>query len=216
MIGPKFQDRLAKHGLHSVQDALRHDTSVLEGWFGKRTGRWLYDRIRGRDSGHVEHGPKSKSVSHEETFFEDLEKDEDLSRELLRLAVRVAADIRRQGHRARTVTVKLRDWDFTTRQASQTLAEPVSADRPVLEMAQGLLRRLRRSRRTPARLIGVALSQLVRERGAVQLSLFETPVTAEMETESDRALAHMIDDINVKFGRHGIRRGAEVRKPARE
>ena len=212
MVGPKFQQRLAEYGLRTVQDALRYDVALLQQWLGQRAGRWLYDRIRGIDSAHVEGRQRAKSISHEETFFEDIKDDEDLSRELLRLAVRVASDLRRKGYSARTITVKIRDSDFTTRHASQTLDRPVSADRPILKTAQSLLRRLRRSRSAPARLLGVGLSQLVRERPAVQLSLFDQAVAGETETDKDRAIARLIDDINVKYGRDGIHRGTEVRK----
>ena len=216
MIGPKFQRRLASYGLRAVRDALRLDVAVLQQWFGRRTGRWLHDRIRGIDSGRVEAKPRAKSISHEETFFRDIGDDDHLSRELLRLAVRVASDVRRKGYRARTVTVKIRDSDFTTRQASETLSETVSADRLILETAQKLLARLRKSRRSPSRLLGVALSQLVREREAVQLSIFDQAEAATFETNKDRAVAHLIDDINTKYGRHGILRGAEMRIRAPE
>jgi DNA polymerase-4 len=212
MIGPKFQERLAKYGLHTVRDALPYNIDVLQGWFGKRTARWLYNRIRGIDSGLVDGHVRSKSISHEETFLEDLSKDEDLNRELLRLAVHVAADMRRQGFLTRTVTVKLRDSDFKTRQAGHTFPEPVSADRPIVETAQQLLKRLRRARRTSARLLGVAVSQLVKERDLSQLTLFEESSEGDLETDHDRAVAKLVDTINVKFGRRGIRRGSEVRK----
>jgi DNA polymerase-4 len=212
MIGPKFQERLARYGLRTVRDALVHEAETLEEWFGTRAGRWLYNRIRGIDTGTVDPGVRSKSISHEETFREDLTEDEDLHREALRLAVRVAADMRGKGFLARTVTVKLRDGDFTTRQASHTFPQPVSADRPIVDTAHGLLNRLRRSRRTSARLLGVAVSQLVRERDLAQLSLFGETTSGDLETDRDRAIARMVDDINVKFGRRGIRRGAEVRR----
>ncbi len=212
MIGPKFQERLAKYGLHTVRDALPYDIDILQGWFGKRTARWLYNRIRGIDSGIIDAHVRSKSISHEETFFDDLTEDDDLNRELLRLSVRVAADMRRQGFRTRTVTVKIRDSDFKTRQAGHTFPEPVSADRPILKTAQRLLGKLRRTRRTSARLLGVALSQLVKERDLAQLSLFEQSSKGDLETNHDRAVAKLVDTINVKFGRSGIRRGSEVRK----
>ena len=212
MIGPKFQERLAKYGLHTVRDALPYDIDILQGWFGKRTARWLYNRIRGIDSGLIDGHVRSKSISHEETFFDDLTEDDDLNRELLRLSVRVAADMRRQGFRTRTVTVKIRDSDFKTRQAGHTFPEPVSADRPIIKTAQQLLGKLRRTRRTSARLLGVALSQLVKERDLAQLSLFEHSSKGDLETNHDRAVAKLVDTINVKFGRGGIRRGSEVRK----
>ncbi len=212
MIGPKFQERLARYGLRTVQDALPYEVTVLEGWFGKRTGRWLYDRIRGVASSRVTHRPRAKSLSHEETFSADIHQDEALFRELLRLSVRVASDMRRRGYRARTVTVKLRDADFKTRQAGHTFPEPVSADRPILETAEKLLRRLRSARRTSARLIGVAVSQLVKDEAPVQPSLFGPEEETILETEKDRTLSRMVDNINVKFGRKGIRRGAEVKR----
>lgn len=211
-IGPKFQERLGRYGLRTVQDALPYDVGVLEGWFGKRTGRWLHDRIRGVGSSHVEHRPRTKSLSHEETFSEDLHEDDDLFRELLRLSVRVASDMRRRGYRARTVTVKLRDADFTTRQAGHTLPEPVSADRSIIETAEKLLRRLRRARRTSARLLGVSVSQLVKDEAPAQFPLFGPEGESTLETEKDRTISRMVDDINVKFGRKGIRRGAEVKR----
>ena len=56
---------------------------------------------------------------------------------------------------ARTVTVRIRDYDFKTRQASRTLDAPVISDRVILEVAHALLAKLRAARRVPARSIGV-------------------------------------------------------------
>jgi DNA polymerase-4 len=215
MIGPKFQERLARYGLRTVRDALPHDVETLQGWFGKRAGRWLHDRIRGIDRGPVDARIRSKSLSHEETFLEDLATDDALHQEVLRLALRVAADMRKKGFLTRTVTVKIRDSDFKTRQASHTFPEPISADRPIVDTAHHLLDKLRRTRRTSARLLGVAVSQLVKARDMAQLSLFEKSSEGDLETDHDRAVARVVDDINKKFGRRGIRRASEVRKTKR-
>jgi DNA polymerase-4 len=212
MIGPKFQERLARYGLRTVRDALPHEVETLQGWFGKRAGRWLHNRIRGIDGGPAPARPRSRSLSHEVTFFEDLATDEALHQEVLRLAVRVAADMRKSGFLTRTVTVKIKDSDFKTRQASHTFPEPISADRPIVDTAHHLLDKLRRARRTSARLLGVAVSQLVKARDLAQLSLFAKSSEGDLETDHDRAVARVVDDINKKFGRRGIRRGSEVRK----
>jgi hypothetical protein len=55
------------------------------------------------------------------------------------------------------------------------------------------------------------VSQLVKERDLSQLSLFEESSEGDLETNHDRAIARVVDNINVKFGRGGIRRGSEVR-----
>lgn len=213
MVGPRLQERLALYGLKRVEDALATDERQLVTWFGARTGRWLARRVRGLDQSVVIPRGKRVSIGHEETFPRDLETDGDLDRELLHLAVRLTGDMRRKGLAARTVTVKLRDHDFTTRQASRTFRDAVSTDRTVLETARRLLARLRQARRVPARLLGVSLSQLTKDPTAGQLSLFE--IQSPLETERDKALARLVDDIGERYGRRSILRGSEVTRRTR-
>ena len=205
-VGPRFQERLARFGLRSVGDAVRHDRATLIGWLGDREGAWLYERVRGVDHTQVAANRETKSVSRDETFPMDLDDDAALAAKLLTLADRASADVRAAGLVARTVTVKLRDADFTTRQASRTLSHPVRSDRAVYVVAQALLKRLRATRRVPARLIGVALSQLAPASEDAQLSLLE-PAAEPLETERDRTLADVIDTVREKFGHDALSRG---------
>ncbi len=205
-IGPRFQERLARFGLRTVRDVVRHDRETLAGWLGEREGSWLHERARGIDRAPVETNREAKSVSRDETFAADLDDDAALAARLLMLADRASADVREAGLVARTVTVKLRDADFTTRQASRTLGDPVQSDRAVYAVARELLTRLRAARRVPARLLGVALSQLVRAGGEGQLSLLESPGNT-LETERDRVIARLIDEVREKFGPDALGRG---------
>src|SRR3989442_10925716 len=161
LVGPKSQARLARFGLRTVEDVLRHDRPARGRWVGEREGQWLCERARGVDRSLVEPDREPKSISRDETFPRDLDRDDALGAKLLALSDRAAADLRDAGLLARTVTVKIRDADFTTRQASRTLPEPVSSDRVVYAVARELLARLRQARRVPARLLGVGVLQLV-------------------------------------------------------
>jgi hypothetical protein len=76
----------------------------------------------------------------------------------------------------------------------------VQADRVVYAIARGLLHKLRRARPMPARLLGVALSQLVPLAAHTQLSLLDAPVDAVAESERDRAISQLIDQIRARFG----------------
>lgn len=203
-IGPKLLERLARHNLRTVAEAVRMDEATLVSWTGSRTGAWLYRRLRGEGSSEVTGRGEAKSVSREETFPEDLGTDPELQTELLRLVVRVAHDLRSVGLQARTITVKLRDHDFRTRQASRTLAEPVESDRAIHQVAGELLEKLRAARRVPARLLGVGLSQFGDEAGARQLGLFPATPGAAIETSRDRTVAQTVDRINAKYGGKGI------------
>ena len=213
MIGPKFQERLERFRLRTIRDALRHDRVTLEQWFGQRTGRWLYQRVRGVDTTTISRGPRRRSIGHEETFARDLTANEELERELLRLAVHVAGDLRRKHLSARTITVKIKDNDFTVRQASRTLAAPFTTDRVVHTVSRELLQKLRDDRLIPARLLGVSLSQLRSDvRDPAQLSLFledESNVDAH-DTDRERTLSEVRDRISEKYGHTGIVRGTEV------
>ncbi len=206
-IGPKFQERLARLGLRTVRDVVGHERDTLVRWLGEREGEWLYERVRGQDAAPVEPDREAKSVSRDETFPADVDDDAALGGKLLALVDRASADLRDGGLAARTVTVKLRDADFTTRQASRTLSDPVRSDRAVYAVARQLLARLRAARRVPARLLGVALSQLGPADAEGQLSLLEREAGG-IETERDRTISRVIDEVRGKFGPDALGRGA--------
>jgi DNA polymerase-4 len=204
LVGPKFQARLGAYGLIAVTDVLRHDLATLRGWLGDREAEWLWNRVRGVDKSAVESGGEAKSISRDETFAEDLRDDRDLERELLALVTRAASDLRGDGLAARTITVRIRDWDFRTRSAQRTLMEPVVSDRAIMRVARELLVKLRAARRVPARLLGVALSSLGEDPEADQLTLFAGEPDPLAETERDRLVARTVDRVREKFGAKSI------------
>jgi DNA polymerase-4 len=214
-VGPRFQDRLAALGLVKVRDALRHDRPILRRWLGVRAGDWLYDRIRGVAAATVEPRADAKSISRDETFAADLHDDEDLRRELLRLSDRAAADLRGQGYRARTVTVRIRDRDFRDRRASRTLPEGLTTDRAIAEAALSLFARLRRARSIPARLLSVSLSQLSRSDEPDQQELFGDAGWPTAESDRDRRLSTALDELRDRFGTEAIGRAhrSAARRP---
>ncbi|HXE60126.1 MAG TPA: DNA polymerase IV [Gemmatimonadaceae bacterium] len=212
LVGPRFQERLKRHGMVTVRDVLAHDERTLVTWLGKRDARWLLDRVHGVDHGKVAGDGELKSLSREDTFAVDIGDDASLERELLRLVVRAAADLRAEGLTTRTVTVKLRDFDFSTRQASRTLDDGVMSDRPIHETARALLRRLRSARRCKARLLGVSLSSLAAAPAPSQLAFFEAPAGPLTETARDRTIAHTVDALRERFGDDAIGPGALARR----
>ncbi|MEZ4587915.1 MAG: DNA polymerase IV [Gemmatimonadales bacterium] len=157
-VGPRLQQVLARYGLTAVRDALAIDEESLKTWLGPRTGEWLFVRIRGRGRARVEGRAAPKSMSREE-ISRDIAEQDGLETELLRLSVRLAADLRESGLRARCVSVKLRDHDFQTSQTSRTLPDGIASDRALYLVAKELLAIVRKKRPAPARLLGIALSR---------------------------------------------------------
>ena len=206
MVGPKFQERLAKLGMVTVPDVLKHDLHTLTRWFGEREAEWLWDRVHGISDAEVESGGEAKSISRDDTFPVDIDDDRELERELLALVTRAAFDLRGDGLAARTVTVRIRDMDFQTRSAQKTLPEPVVSDRVIMGVAKQLLQKLRKARRVPARLLSVGLSHFSADPRADQMTLFAEARAIDplAETEKDRAVARTVDKVREKFGAKGI------------
>src|SRR5262249_57542637 len=99
---------------------------------------WMWERVRGMDHSPVAPWTEAKSISRDTTFARDLETDDDLLHELAQQVDRASADLRDAGLMARTITVKLRDADFTTRQAGKTLPEPVLPHPPLFALTRQL------------------------------------------------------------------------------
>lgn len=205
-IGPTFLKRLENRGLVRVDDALRVEPEWLARWFGESRGRWLWERVRGIDPSEVDAGPRRKSISSERTFLADIDSDEELEQRLLGLCSAVGRQLRSKELRARTVTVKVRDFDFTTRQASTTQPEGFETDHGLHALATGLLRQLRARRRVGVRLVGVGVSTLVRQAVGRQLRLFEDG--ASLETERDRTLSRAVDRVRERFGDDALSPGS--------
>lgn len=199
-VGPKAQERLRGLGLVRVPDVLDADLTTLRRYLGDKLAEWITRKARGQGTSSLHGRDQQKAMSREDTFDHDISDEAALERELQRLAVRVVGDLRGDGLRARTITVKLRENDFTTRNASRTLDVPVSTERAVFATARMLLRKLRTQRRRPVRLLGVALSQLDDGELAEQLSLLPGDMAATLETPRDRALAAAVDRVRARFG----------------
>lgn len=212
-IGPSTLKRLHQVGLRTVEDVLPLPVRDLTTIFGPRGGRWLWERVRGIDHGRVTPPGPPKSCSREDTFAEDVFDDATLIRELTRLVTRVVTDLREEGMRCRTVTAKIRDIDWTTRQRSRTVREPIETETAIRPIALELLRQLRRERRVGARLVGVTLGNLSGQPDALQLALpgllgaAGRPAEPPPESSRDRALADAMDVVRARYGADGVRQG---------
>lgn len=207
-VGPSLVEALKKRGLVHVRDAVEVQTEWLQRWFGEKRGAWLYRRVRGVDSSPVDPAERRKSISSERTFFSDLTTDADLERRLVELAASVGSTLRKKELRARTITVKLRDHDFKTRQHSLTLPEPIESNAAITDVARGLLQELRAQRRCPARLIGVGLTSLARAGDSEQLAFFDE--AASYESERDRTVSRTVDELADRFGYGAVVTGRMV------
>jgi DNA polymerase-4 len=183
-IGEKTAETLGRLGIRLIADLARTPPAILERVLGEGHARDLLALAEGRDDRPVIPWEAPKSVSHEETYPRDLDDPQEILREILSLSHRVAARLRADGYRARTITLKLRLPSFSTLTRSRTLPAATDTGADLYRVARELLFRLPPGRRR-FRLIGVAASGL-EPSGVQQVALVREGRWQDAERALDR------------------------------
>lgn len=205
-VGKKTAAILKNRGITTIGQLKKLSSSELEAIFGK-TGTQLYYLSRGIDNRSVSQDDEMKSISHEETFSQDLVDKELIYNGLLEMAERVSRRMRKNGYKGNTIFIKLRYGDFTTLTRRTTLPGAINDTDSIYQTARDLLDRNKLLRK-PIRLLGVGVSNL-KEYEGTQLSLFSDKITRE-------ELTRTIDQIKDRFGDGSITRARNLGKKGLE
>jgi DNA polymerase-4 len=157
-VGPATAERLYTVGVKTVGDLAARSLTDLVALAGRAHGAGLYALARAEDDRAIVPDREAKSVSHEETFERDLTDLAVLNREIDSMAARVGERLRSSAWSGRTVTLKLRRYDFTTLTRSQTLPQPTDDPRLIASTARRLLAEA--GTQGGLRLLGVGVSGL--------------------------------------------------------
>jgi DNA polymerase-4 len=204
-IGPKTRARLHRIGLVTVGDVARTPRPTLQLLVGRALGAQLHQLAWGRDRTTLtprrsDHDPE-RSMGAEETFGSDVADREVISRELLRLAGKVTARMRRARVAGRTVAIRVRYTDFATLTRSRTLPDATDVTAQVHTEAMRLYDALP-GRRLRVRLVGVRVEGLVPVEHAHRQMVLGEPEHGW--PDADRA----VDKVHSRFGRGLVRPAA--------
>ena len=196
-VGPKTNEELLKLGLQTVADIANTPRSTLIKILGQASGASLYELAWGRDYRDVITEHIEKSISASETFSFDLDKQEEILKEYLRLSEKVSERMREKGLAANTITIKVRFADFKTISRSKTLDLPTTGTQEIFEVVKALYLALDLDKAL-IRLVGVGLDSLVENEDLQQMVLGQRE-SGWMQV--DRA----VDLVKEKFGRASLR-----------
>ncbi|MFC7724480.1 DNA polymerase IV [Nocardioides sp. GCM10028917] len=176
-VGPATAERLRRAGIHTVADLEAVAEGELVRLLGQAQGHGLWQLARAQDSRPVVAEREAKSISVEGTYDSDLTDRRLMEGLLSRQAREVGARMRKNGISGRTVTIKVRLYDFTTLNRSSTLTSPTDDGATIARIARSLLADLDTT--GGVRLLGVGVSGLA---DWVQEDLFgETAEDDEVE-----------------------------------
>ena len=196
-VGPKTNEQLAKMGLQTVGDIANTPRSTLIRVLGQASGGSLYELAWGRDYRDVEIEHIEKSISSSETFDQDLDSQEEILKEFLRLTDRSVERMREKGFATGTISIKVRFTDFKTISRSKTVDLPITGTQEIFEVVKNLYLALNLEN-VLIRLVGVSLDSLVEDEEINQMVLGQR--TSGWQ-QADKA----VDRIKNKFGSASLR-----------
>jgi DNA polymerase-4 len=203
-IGKRTLERLNRVGIRKIADLRTASDHVLEPIFGRFTSK-TRARASGVDDREVIPQRAEKSISAEETYDVDLDKRDDMERQLLRLTERTSRRLRKAGLAAGTVQVKIRQADFRTVTRQKRLAPPGNGTDQIFALARDLLRTwLADNADVKIRLLGVGTSTLS---PADQDDLF-----AGQDSAPKSDVDQMVDDIRDRFGLSSVGRARTLER----
>lgn len=209
-IGQVTDKKFAKLGIRTIGQLRTLPKSKLAQEFGA-SGDHFWNLARGIDNREVVPDREAKSVSHENTFPEDVRDMEVLRAWLLELTELVARRLRQNETKGRTVHLKVKYSNFDSITRSKSLATATNATAILWKTASELLEHQLPDRPLVVRLLGMGVSNLQRAT-AVQKSLFDDEPGAG-DAKDDR-LDKIADQIRDKFGSLSLRRASTVQHDA--
>ena len=218
-VGSATNNKLRGIGIRTIGDLARTEESLLVRKLGKM-GSILWAFANGYDESPVKLENTSapiKSVGNSTTTPKDMETDEDVKIVLYILAESVAARLRENGFRCRTVEISIRDKDLFHFSKQVKLQNASNITREIAEAGYKLYKEsyrlpadeqeLKNSRpefyQKPLRSIGIRGTDLVTDYFWEQLDMFMDPQAREKQMKVDAA----VDTVRRRFGFYSIQRG---------
>ena len=188
--------------IKTIGELAQMELPFLQSLVGVKMGELLYHFANGEDDSPVLAEPEeAKGYSNSTTLAKDVTTVEEAHRILLSLSDSVTSRMRADGVKGYCVSVTIRGNDFKDRSHQKKLTEPTDITSEVFAVARTLFAELW-DRRTPLRLLGLALTNLSKGE-EVQMSLF-----ADEDKERARRVDKAVDAIRTRFGYDTIKRGS--------
>lgn len=218
-VGRATNSKLYGMGIRTIGDLAKTEEPLLVRNLGKM-GSILWAFANGYDDSPVKLENTSapvKSVGNSTTTPKDMETDEDVKIVLYILAESVAARLRENGFRCRTVEISIRDKDLFYFSKQVKLKNASNITREIAEAGYKIYKEsyrlpadeqeLKNSRpefyQKPLRSIGIRGTDLVTDYFWEQLDMFMDPQAREKQMKMDAA----VDNIRKRFGFYSIQRG---------
>ncbi len=155
-VGKVTEEKMLNLGIKTGADLKKYQKEQLIKIFGK-SGHYFYDIAHGLDERPVEPNRIRKSIGKETTFSEDID-DKDLMLEILDdIAVRLENSLMKRDAKGRTITLKVKYFDFQSITRSITIDEPADNATIIMKHIRPLLSKTEAGKKK-VRLLGISVT----------------------------------------------------------
>jgi DNA polymerase-4 len=155
-VGRVTEEKMHGLGIKTGADLRKFDKTRLIQLFGK-TGGYYYDIAHGLDERPVDPDRIRKSIGKETTLPEDIDDIEQMVEILENLSFKVENSLISSEARGRTVTLKVKYFDFKSITRSITVEEPVESAVTIMKYVPPLLSKTAAGEKK-VRLLGITIS----------------------------------------------------------
>ena len=214
MAGKSSVEVLHKLEIRTIGELAKADPTLLELHL-KSHGRTLWEFANGNAGDKViRERVENKGIGNSTTLPKDVTEEEEARKVLLWLSETVGGRVRKEGMKAKMVSVEIKYNTFQSVSHQKQLQRATNADKVIYETACELFHELWNGH--PIRLLGIRTSKLVDEAEPEQISIFDlesvsNQIMAKQETkknEKQEKLDKVVDQIRKKYGEGAIVRGS--------
>lgn len=168
-VGNKVKNTLNRHRIYTVKDIQITGKSKLRSIFGVY-GIHLYNLANGIDNREVISKYEEKGIGNSRTLFENIFGIEDLKKAIIPVVKESAYRLKSKGKYCRTITVRIKYYDFSQITRAKTLKEAINRPVDIYEEACKIIEE-KVDNYNNIRLVGIRLNNLTNHKFN-QLTIF--------------------------------------------
>ena len=164
-IGKKTEERFSEMNLETIQDLKKLDVFTLNKEFGRKSGTYIYNAVRGIDNEPVKEREARIQYSKIVTLKKDSKEYQFLSENLIKLCKEVHDVVMKNNRMFKSIGIHFVQSDLSSKSKSRMLRNPTSNLEELEKNADQLLKEALENQTITIRRLGVKVSELSEVQG---------------------------------------------------
>lgn len=171
-IGKKTEERFLEMKLETIHDLKKVDIFTLNKEFGRKTGAYIYNAVRGIDNDPVKEREASIQYSKISTLKKDSKDYQFLSDNIKELCNEVHSVVKKKNRMFKSVGIHFVQSDLSNKSKSRMLKSPTASIEELQKTANTLLKEALENQTITIRRIGVKVSELSEIQGQSDITSY--------------------------------------------